>query len=388
MRRLSLFFALPFLVISTLNACTTESSVPADVPEGSTDLRIALAPPGYGYQITSTPHVVKAGTESTRCDVVRIDPIGDEKLVWLDQFESITSKHTHHMNVHVGAYSVADAYIGKGAGAALLGVDEGSYDCDELGDIMEQGSYPVYPSQNTHQTAVMPKGIAIPGIVPLLMIIEHHFINTGEEDVYINAAVNFHRVDESEVEHVLTGFYGIGKDIDLPGNSEKIEAWTCKLNREINMVAISSHAHERQKCFTMNQYEKETSTVSDEPFFVNPSWDQPPIIFYERDEWTLREGDGVHWACHYRNPEDRMVVGGPSATDEMCIFVGVGYPNNLSVQDIKNLAADPLSYDLDSLVDDALINCELIPVESPWPVTDQVLEEPIEQCGGFEPTLE
>ncbi|RMF17174.1 MAG: hypothetical protein D6761_04795 [Candidatus Dadabacteria bacterium] len=384
--------AVVLLVVCAGAGCRDDTARDPSVPPGAEDLRVSLPKPEFGYQITSAPHVVPAGSETTVCDIVRFEPQGDEKLVWIGGFESRTSDWTHHMNVHVGVFSVLDAYFGTDVGARYLGHPLGQTDCAALGDIMEQGAYPVYPSQITHQVARLPHGIAVPAVAPLTLIMEHHYINTGDKDVLVNAAVNFYRVPQTEVEHVLTGFYGIGDPIEIPGQSARIESWTCAVERDIEMVAISSHSHARGACFTMNKYDRATSEVSETPFFVNPDWDAPPILFYEPGDWTLRAGDGVHWACHYRNREDRTVTDGPSADDEMCIFVGVGYPSELTVGDIVELAEDPFNsrIPVEELIDRAIVGCEPVTASSPWPEAGQPipLPEAGPACFEYEKTLE
>lgn len=363
---------------------------------GPEDLTVTLAEPEFGYQFRSEPHMVPAGEEVYTCDVVRIEPHDDEDLVWLGAFESKTSLHTHHMNVNVGLFSVWDYIFGEGASTEMLEHDLGQYDCGELGDLMEeQGAQTIYPSQRAHQKGEFPRGVGLPAVVPLVLVMEHHYINTTGEDVLVDAAVNFHRVPADEVEHVLTGFAGGIGGIDLPPESAKIEAATCELTRPIELLAISSHSHERGECFTMNFYDGEQGEIEPEPFFVNKDWESPPIMFMEQQEWTdfepvrLEAGDGIHWACHYVNPEDRAVTNGAGADDEMCIFVGVGYPSALTVGDVERAAADPLGAG-EELAEKATIPCRAVTdATSPWSDANEAIplaEEPVNACGAYSET--
>src|SRR2546428_9496269 len=73
-----------------------------------------------------------------------------------------------------------------------------------------------------------------------------------------------------------------------------------------------------------------------------------PYTTLSQSPLLLKAGDGIHWACHYRNPEDRTVLTGPSARDEMCIFAALGYPSPVTVADRKstrlNSSHDQISY--------------------------------------------
>lgn len=382
------YAALGALVLAV--ACSGGETAKDDA--GPEDLRVELDPPAFGYQIHSQPHVVKAGEEYTSCDVVKIEPKDGEKLIWLNSFESRTSAYTHHMNVMGGYFSVVDAILGDGKGEAMLGKKAGQYDCKELGDLMEsQGAQTLYPSQNTHQQGTFPKGVGIPAVVPLVLIMQHHYINTTERDVLVDAKVNLVRMEEKDVKYVATGFFG-GTGVELPPRSRKIVANTCKIGRDVNLFAISSHSHARGKCFTMNYYDGAAASIDPDPFFVNPDWETPPILFFEKKAaydhapLPMKKGDGVHWACHYENPEDRTVRDGGSANDEMCIFVGIGYPSAISVQDIKDIVAHP-SLDLVSrLAEEAIIPCDPVTdATSPWPHVNEALPLSAEGAPGYTP---
>ncbi len=362
----------------------TQNQQPFDHPYD--DLTVSLEKPAFGYQIKSQPHLVAPGEESYRCDVVRIDPTDGDTLIFLDRVESHASKNTHHMNVYVGLFSVVDAVLGEGTGEVYLGHKVGSYDCNELGDLMEL-AIPIYPSQREEQIVELPAGVAMPSLAPLVLVMEHHYINLSEKDVMINAALNMHRIPENEVEQILSSFYGAPLDLDIPANTQKTEARTCVVDRDINIIALSTHSHEKGECFTINEFEGPTSTIAPSPLYVNKEWQQPPVLQYAANEWQLKAGEGLHYACHYYNDEDRSLYFGPSASDEMCIFVAIGYPSRITVQDLKNALADPLNVDFEQLERDAFAECAAVETASPWPFTTAVEQDWVDTCADYPQTI-
>lgn len=272
----------------------------------------------------------------------------------------------------------------------LLGKPLGSYDCSDLGDLMErQSAQPVYSTQTVHQRGAFPTGVAVPAVVPLVLIVNYHYINTSPRPVLVDARVNLAPIEESEVRHIAGVFMGSTQDLELPPRSRKIEARTCRLTRDFNLSAISSHSHGCAECLTLSFYDGRTGKIAPRPFYANRDWQSPPFLFLEQAEWTqhrvipLRAGDGIHWACHYANPSDQVIRTGPSASDEMCLFVGVGYPAPLSVEDIKRIVADPTPDDLDELRK-VIAPCEPVDVRSPWPRANEPTgwEEPPAPCEG------
>lgn len=367
----------------TLMACSP--------PDGATDLRVRLEPPALGYQVRSASHVVAPGQEVHVCDVVRIEPHANETLIWLNAFESRISPGTHHLNLLAGLFSGGDVAFGRGMAESMLGRPAGQYDCAELGDLMEaQSAQPVYSTQVPHQEGAFPTGVAVPAVVPLLLVMDHHYINTTDQPVRVDARVNLLPIDESEVKHIASVFIGRIEDVLLLPRSRKVEARTCRLTRDFNLAAVSSHAHERADCFTMSFYRGETGSIDPTPFYVSRDWQSPPFVFLEKEEWahhqvmTLRAGDGIHWACHYTNWSERVVRTGGSTQDEMCLFVGVGYPAPLTVADIKAIVANPTPEDLDRLRS-IIAPCEPVTdAVSPWPAANEVrnLGDPPSDCSG------
>ncbi len=343
---------------------------------GPLDYTVQLEKPAFGYQIATAPHVVHPGEEYYSCDIVRIDPQNGENLAWIGGLESRTSVSSHHMNVNLGIFSVADALLGEGQAELMLGKELGQYDCAELGDLMEkQQAQTLYPSQRTEQGGTLPEGVGLPLPLPLVLVMEHHYINTFDAPVNINAVLNLHRMQDHEVKHVVTGFSGGINDVLLPPESRKIETGTCKLKQDINVFAISSHSHERGACFTMNLYDELSREVDPTPFFVNKDWESPPILFFEQSEYfanqplAMKAGEGIHWACHYYNDENREVTTGASSDDEMCIFVALGYPSKYTPDDVRDLMQNPNLEAAQALMNQ--IPCESVAdAESPWEEAD------------------
>lgn len=365
-----------YALIAAATGCTAEPQT----DDGPVDLRVRLAVPEGGYQVKSAPHTVAPGEESQKCDVVRIEPKNGERMVWLNGFESLASEHTHHMNVLIGQFSYGDFLFGEGKAEAMLGRKLGQYDCAELGDLMaSQGAQTIYPSQRASQGATFPPGIGLPLPLPLVVIMDHHFINTTDTPVVVNAAFNLHQTDAGSIKHGVTLFWG-EKQVEVPPKSRKLVAHTCALPRDVNLMAVSSHTHAKAKCFTANLYDGAAKTIEPKPFFVNNDWESPPILFMDQAAWTgnkpvpMKAGDGFHFSCLYENHEDNVLKTGPKASDEMCIFVSLGYPATTPVEKVKEVFAHPT---LDALVKlQSAMNEQCVPVTdatSPWPHADEAV---------------
>ena len=286
------------------------------------DLTVQLMPPEWGYQIVTEPVRVEPYSEAFICSVVRIEPQADELLVWVDEMESMSSTNSHHMNVFLGRFSFLEAFLEEGAFENQLGVGLGTYDCDEVGNLMEV-TFPVFPSQRTNQRITMPDGVAIPLVAPLILIVQQHYLNLGEQPALVNAALNIQRTDPSNVQDVASLIFNDIDLIEVPAGGQKVEARTCVIDRDIELALVSTHNHGRGDCATLNRYSAASASVEPAPFFVNKSWEAPPILHFGRETFPLAAGDGVHWACHFSDRQGEDIVNDGTATGEMCVFAAV-----------------------------------------------------------------
>ena len=334
------------------------------------DLTVHLDPPGWGYQISTEPVRIEPWAEKFICSVVRIEPQADELLVWVDELESLSSDSSHHMNVFLGQFSFLDAFLEDGAFENQLGVGLGTYECSELGNIMEV-TFPVFPSQRSNQKITMPPGVGIPLVAPLVLVMEHHYLNLRDQPALVNASLNIQRIEPAAVEDVASLIFDDIPDILVPADGQKIEARTCALNRDVELALVSTHNHGRGDCATLNRYSASPQSIEPDPFFVNKSWETPPILHFERGSFPVAAGDGIHWACHFSDQAGEDATNDGTAEGEMCVFAAVAYPAPRSLEEITETieSADLLSiYDL---VDELLTDCDEHPeVESPWPMTE------------------
>jgi hypothetical protein len=348
-----------------LFSCTKE---PFKLTSAETSRTLPL--PAQGYQLVTPDYEVPSYSEVEICTVMRLEPQGDEQLYWVNRLESLVTEGTHHMNVLIGEFSFFDAFMGEGTSENALGAEVGQYLCSDL-ETMEL-AYPIFPSQRDNQKITLPEGVAAPLTAPMLMIFSHHYVNATDSPITINATLNIETINPEDVTDVAGLIFTDIGDLEVPPGTERVASRTCIFNRDVEIALVSSHSHEWGQCATMNNYDGASSTVDDDPFFVNKLWDQPPILHFEPGSFRIAEGDGVHWACHYRNPLEYSLMNNGTADGEMCVFAAVTYPSTWTVNEVEEaVASDDLSALL-SLLNEVMGPCDTTfdTVSSPWPIDD------------------
>lgn len=352
-----------------LIACAGETDDPEIL-----DLTVDLAQPVSGYQIVTEPFVVDAYSEIEICSVVRMEALTDETLLWTNTLETLVSDDTHHMNVFIGQFSFLDPFMGDGASEDALGVPVGQYDCGDL-SVMES-AFPVFPSQRDNQQITLPEGVAAPLMVPALYVFSHHYVNATDTPVLINAAMNVETIPADQVEHAASlVFDAIGGFEVAPGERQVVDR-TCVMDRDVNVALVSTHTHEWGECAALSAYTD--GEIDPDPFFVNKSWEVPPILHFESETYEIAAGDGIHYACHFDNNTDYTLTPDGTAEGEMCVFAAVVYPASQSVSDIEEVVASGDVGGLISLMAETLGSCpDHVEAVSPW--SDGASCEPYEQ---------
>ena len=355
-----------------LMSCTTSEMTPA-----SKNLELPI--PEQGYQIKTPAYMVPEYTEIELCTVVRLNPNHSEKIFWVQKMESLVTEGSHHMNVFIGEFSFLDAFLEEGASEEALGVPIGQYPCNEL-NTMERANT-LFPSQRENQQITLPEGVAAPLTAPLLLVFSHHFINTTDKPVPISATLNIETIESHEVRDVAGLIFNDIPELEIPPHSTQIVERTCVVDRNIEVALVSSHNHQWGTCATMNRYDGETETVNPEAFFVNKNWDQPPILHFPQGTFSLSQGDGIHWACHFQNNTDQPLINDGTAEGEMCIFAAVTYPSIWSVSEVEEAVESNSLNALLLLMGDIMGGCDEVrnTIDSPWVPTDQTTCSDVQQ---------
>ena len=374
--------ALLLIALVTLVAC--DGATPT-VDDGPVDLTVTLAPPTFGYQVATEPTTVPPGTEVFVCSVVRVEPTGEELSVWVDRLESMSSDGSHHMNVLLGQFSFLDAFLGDGSFENQLGVGLGTHDCDDLGNLMTT-AFPVFPSQRSNQQITMPDGVGIPMVAPLVLVMQHHYVNATARPVIINAALNVERMDVDDVEQVASLVFDDILDLEIPAGAQGVVHRTCGVDRDVQLALVSTHTHGQTDCATLNIADADGVTA--DPFFVNKSWETPPILHFPANTFSLTAGEGIHWACHVTDADGDGVVNDGTAAGEMCVFAAVAYPAAVPKDEIIAILDGGNLLDVYGLLDEVMGPCPTyLEVDSPWPFTDEPnVADRVDTCQGWDQT--
>lgn len=277
-----------------------------------------LPPPPLeeGFQM-GIDTVAPAGGEIWKCAVADL-PTPGGAFTPVNRVHALQSPGVHHMDVMA---------LGLLQGVVI---EPGMYDCDALyetyPEMMEEGIF-IFATQNEEEVLELPEGVAanLPG--GLRVMVEIHYVNPTPAEVPVWSRINAYTIAAEDVVDSIWGSAVRDVDIDLaPGIDEWVEWTRCVLNRDVEMILLSSHTHELAERIEIFRFDGERTG---ELLYVNTDWHAPELMRIE-PPMPIATGTGFEFRCHYRNPTDRTVNWGFTAEDEMCQMAFVHTPFNLA----------------------------------------------------------
>ena len=294
-----------------------DSSQPAnDVVAADTGSQVdPLEPPpeGKGFQVTMEA-TVPPFTEVWICDVYALptDEVANVNYVEVQQ-----TPGTHHL-------TLSTLSLSGGGGFA-----PGRYDCNDLyGDIsVMEDQVMFYGNQGDAEHSMqMPEGVA--AMIPpgLEVIHEMHYVNATDKEIDLYSRLNGWTIPGSDVVDGVWGGSVRDETIEIPPNSTKTEWSRCVFNRDVEVLFLASHTHEKGINFTIAPFDGETTG---DVFYTNDDWHTPKIVQYE-PPLVVPKGEGFEWSCTWKNTTDKTVNYGPNSTDEMCNLAVVHTPMDMT----------------------------------------------------------
>ncbi|MFT7622581.1 MAG: hypothetical protein ACI9WU_001754 [Myxococcota bacterium] len=281
---------------------------------------VELDVPASGFQMTSTGRWIKPGTDVEFCEVITVPGTPDD-VYYVDHLEVAMHPWSHHVIIDA-------AEVGSATEAAM---DDGaSVPCYSAESTFGGELLDVIGAQQPYNQLKLPGDVGRIFYGGQKIVVDYHYFNPTTDLIPARHAINFHTVDEEEVNHVAQtfGFYNFGI-LTLPGQQASFAA-ECTFSDDVMLYALTRHTHrwgtdfhiwhkggeqDGEHLWTSNSWELETDYVFDEPVFIP-------------------KGQGFSFQCEYDNTSDHALTFGIKATDEMCILFGIAWsPDGLTLPD-------------------------------------------------------
>lgn len=297
---------------------TTNSAV-----DGCDALKLAPPEPGTGIQV-SVDMQLGVGEERQVCKLVLAG--ADVNLNWT---EGTFTRGSHHANIASTTYK--DQLPTQDITGQTVDASQAA-DCETLGSnwsvrglISTRGS----ADGSGLTKGVLPDDVALKIAKNDVLELNFHMINLGKKPLHACYKENLYGIADNQMKQQAGVLFWYDNYITVPANGESSASMACPISQPMNLVQQASHMHRRgvdyraalldgDPLFGGNEVQElYTTTTWDEPA---PRVNTPPL--------ALEPGQWIKWSCGYQNRESRNVAQGQQTTDEMCMFVGLYWPQN------------------------------------------------------------
>jgi hypothetical protein len=303
--------ALALAVTGILGACAADP----DPDPGP----LAPPPPGEGFQLDEGAFTAAAGQEGLYCMRMPIPPDYGDAPVFVHQIESRLPTGTHHffMAYRTDAVPAQQPCYPQGALVPITEADAHAGGGGKMLFLSGEGAYSY--TLPAGYSLYLPTGLGH-------LVTSHHIFNATESDLAMYGVFNIHTTRPDAITHPVNTLNCLLQDIWIAPHSEQTVSATCTAPFDLDLVVLSSHAHQHLTRFELQRFDG-TATVGD-PLYTSTDWDSPNIVTLDQP-LSLRAGEGLTFRCTFANDSDEPLIFGTGDHGEMCaIMSGYAFPTS------------------------------------------------------------
>lgn len=292
--------------IAAAAACSSSSSSSATAP--------APLPAGVSTVTFTMTSTVPASTEAHTCQYLRLPAsVGAQSFV-------VGGKHTYTVGSHHMLLFRTDL-------AEIPAGQDAPQDCYEgpSGSVMSHIRGVVYAAQTPTADASYPDGVGLPLTNQEVFLMQTHYLNAGDKPLDARVDLTLRVSDGTGVSTRAGVFFFYDPFIDVPIGAKNARAgMRCLVKNDVTLVSASSHYHKRGNDYAA-YLDPPSGAPATTPFYTSADWDHPKSL---AATMTIAAGSRIRFNCGYDNSTGtKEYFQGQSASDnEMCMFIGVYYP--------------------------------------------------------------
>ncbi|MGH7294672.1 MAG: hypothetical protein ACRELB_07060 [Polyangiaceae bacterium] len=329
------FLALvPLAVIAVAAGCSSSPSPGAANGAGDD---AGAAEGGAGGDAATNPNLtsvtfqmeetVPGGGEEFKCKYVQLPSVP----AWMVQSEHNYTPGSHHMLLYTTSLTAIPA-----GGDQLTDCYEGTGN-----NIMANATGILYGGQTPTGKEQLPPGIGLPTKANEVLIFQTHYLNAsaGPLDATVNVTLTLDtNADDIQTQAGIIFFYD--PFIDVPPGATSKASMRCQIPGDITLLYGSSHYHSRGVGYGA-YIDPAVDQLASTPFYTSSSWSSPDNA---QLNLPVKAGSRIRFECDYDNSAgtSEYFSGQSAQTNEMCMFIGLYYPEMGQLADFCYSGADML----------------------------------------------
>ena len=174
-------------------------------------------------------------------------------------------------------------------------------------------------TQTPYTLLEFPEGVAIPMPANAVYELNSHFVNTSGANTLVGEVyINLHTIPADEVKHITKPIFVAHFGLAIPPGQTVTSGRSWTLDRDINLLLLSSHMHRHGRQFDI--------FLGENRIYRNLHWDDPETLLFN-PPLSVKAGQKVRFECTHENDDKPFTIrfGFTAENDEMCIMLGYYY---------------------------------------------------------------
>lgn len=194
--------------------------------------------------------------------------------------------------------------------------EKGTRKCDQESLEAQQGQILGGTGGEGTGGVVLPSNVVSEVPAGAQFIINHHWINTGDKAIEVQAEMITVPPDSEDDLVVARALTVVGTGFEIPAMQTAEHSVTCMLDRDVAMISMLGHEH------SWGTHVKAERMGDDVDVLFDHDYDEAMIshpdnrYFPVTDPYRIRKGDGIRMTCNWNNTTDHALT----FPREMCVM--------------------------------------------------------------------
>jgi hypothetical protein len=201
---------------------------------------------------------------------------------------------------------------------------EGVFDCADETNIMSHIRGVVYGAQTPQGQTQYPASVGLPYQSGEVLLLQTHYLNATPSALDANVEITL-TVQPDGVTNPAGVFFFYDPFIHVPTGAKAKATMRCAVRQDVTLLGAGSHYHKRGVDYAAYA-DGPTGAPEAKPFYTSNDWSNPGTL---ETDMPIAAGSHIRFECDYDNTAGTQdYYAGPSATNnEMCMFIGIYYPD-------------------------------------------------------------
>jgi hypothetical protein len=182
----------------------------------------------------------------------------------------------------------------------------------------QEGLLGLVSSQTQEHSLEFPEGVGTILHGNQRFVFDYHYLNTSEQPIRAQSAVNVHLVEGDAVQHIATAFSFFNFTVDVPAGSAAAFTAECHFTEDVEVARLVRHTHQQGRDFSVWW---SGGPHDGELIWTSTDWKHDTDFPFE-EPVVVPAGEGFRFECDFENPNDSRMRYGIRGSDEMCILAG------------------------------------------------------------------